>query len=80
MSIAGSNCWIRNDSADAVYASAGAGIGAGADGVEAIPAGGSAPVFGISGQVYLLGTGSVQTTKQTLLSHQHNSAALVLTM
>ena len=56
----GGNAWLRNDGTDTVYAAKTAGIAAGADGVVAIPAGQSAPVYGANGTVYLLGTGSVQ--------------------
>lgn len=56
----GGNAWLRNDSTDTVYAGKSAGITAGADGVVAVPAGQSAPVYGANGTVYLLGTGSVQ--------------------
>ena len=56
----GSNAWLRNDSTDTIYAAKSAGVVAGADGVVAIPAGQSAPVYGANGTVYLLGTGSVQ--------------------
>ena len=57
---AGGNAWLRNDGADTVYAAKSAGVAAGADGVVAIPAGQSAPVYGANGTVFLLGTGSVQ--------------------
>lgn len=56
----GTNVWLRNDSTAVVYASAEAGISAGADGVISIPAGQAAAVYGAAGTVYLLGTGSVQ--------------------
>ena len=56
----GSNAWLRNDSTDTIYAAKSAGVVAGADGVVAIPAGQSAPVYGANGTVFLLGTGSVQ--------------------
>ena len=56
----GSNAWLRNDGADVIYAAATPGITAGADGVVAIPAGQSAPVYGANGAVWLTGTGSVQ--------------------
>ena len=56
----GANAWLRNDGTAAVYASASAGISAGADGVVSIPAGQAAAIYGASGTVYLLGTGSVQ--------------------
>ena len=56
----GANAWMRNDGADVIYAAAKPGITAGADGVVAIPAGQSAPVYGANGAVWLLGTGSVQ--------------------
>ena len=56
----GSNAWLRNDGAATVYAAKTAGVTAGADGTVAVPAGGSAPVYGANGRVFLLGTGSVQ--------------------
>ena len=56
----GGNAWLRNDGTDTVYAAKSAGITAGADGVVAIPAGQSAPVYDANGTVFLLGTGSVQ--------------------
>ena len=56
----GCNAWLRNDGTAAVYASASAGITAGADGTVSIPAGQSVGVYGANGTVYLLGTGSVQ--------------------
>lgn len=56
----GANAWLRNDGADVIYAAAKPGITAGADGVVAILAGQSAPVYGANGAVWLLGTGSVQ--------------------
>ena len=56
----GANAHIRNDGTDAIYAAKAAGISAGADGVLGIPAGQAATVYGISGTVYMLGTGSAQ--------------------
>ena len=56
----GGNAWLRNDGTDTVYAAKTAGIAAGADGVVAVPAGQSAPVYGANGTVFLLGTGSMQ--------------------
>lgn len=56
----GTNAWLRNDSTAVVYASAEAGISAGADGVVSIPAGQAMRIDGACGTVYLLGTGSVQ--------------------
>ena len=56
----GGNAWLRNDGTDTVYAAKSAGVTAGADGVVAVPAGQSAPVYGANGTVFLLGTGSVQ--------------------
>lgn len=57
--LAGQNCDIRNDSTDIVYASAQAGITAGADGVLSIPAGQAAKLLDCRGTLYILGTGSV---------------------
>lgn len=56
----GANAWLRNDGTGTIYAGKAAGVSAGADGVVAVPAGGSAPVYGANGRVFLLGTGSVQ--------------------
>ena len=56
----GANAWLRNDGAATIYAAKTAGVTAGAAGVVAIPTGGSAPVYGANGRVFLLGTGSVQ--------------------
>ena len=56
----GCNAWLRNDGTATVYAAKSAGVTAGADGVVAVPAGGSAPLYGADGTVFLLGTGSVQ--------------------
>lgn len=56
----GCNAWLRNDGAATVYAAKTSGVTAGADGVVAVPAGGSAPLYGADGTVFLLGTGSVQ--------------------
>lgn len=54
----GAHAHIRNDSTDTIYASKMPGITAGADGVASIPAGQADTIRGISGAVYLLGTGS----------------------
>ena len=54
----GAHAHIRNDSTDTIYAAKTAGITAGADGVASIPAGQADTLRGISGKVYLLGTGS----------------------
>lgn len=56
----GANAHIRNDGTEVIYAAKTAGITAGADGVLSIPAGQAATVYGISGTVYMLGTGSAQ--------------------
>ena len=55
----GGNAWLRNDGAAVVYAAKTAGVAGGADGVISIPAGGSAPVYGANGTVFLLGAGEV---------------------
>ena len=56
----GAHAHIRNDGTDVIYAAKTSGITAGADGVLGIPAGQAATVYGISGTVYMLGTGSAQ--------------------
>ena len=55
----GSIAHIRNDGAGVVLASLKAGITEGADGVLSVPAGTSAALTGISGELHLLGIGSV---------------------
>ena len=55
----GAHAHIRNDGTEVIYAAKTADITAGADGVASIPAGQSDTIRGISGTVYLLGTGSV---------------------
>ncbi len=55
--LAGTNAAIRNDGADTIYAAKKPGITPGADGVLSIPAGGSAVLLGITGNLYLSGTG-----------------------
>lgn len=54
----GAHAHIRNDGTDVIYAAKTAGITPGADGVASIPAGQADTIRGISGIVYLLGTGS----------------------
>ena len=56
----GAHAHIRNDGTEVIYAAKTAGITAGADGVASIPAGKDFTLYGISGTVHLLGTGSVQ--------------------
>lgn len=65
--LTGCNAAIRNDSAEILYASKKPGITAGADDVLAIPAAGSAMLYGISGAVYLSGTGAA-----TVVSSDYN--------
>ena len=55
----GANAWLRNDGTGTIYAGKAAGVSAGADGVVAVPAGGSAPVYGANGRVFLLGTAAL---------------------
>lgn len=57
--LGGSHAHIRNDGTEVIYAAKKAGVLAGADGTASIPAGQSNTIRGISGTVYLLGTGSV---------------------
>lgn len=71
----GTNCDIRNDGADTVYASANAGVTAGADGVLSIPAGGAAKLLDCEGTVYLLGTGSVMLCGNDYAESVFKSAA-----
>ena len=52
----GANAWLRNDGAATIYAAKAAGVTAGAAGVVAVPAGGSAPVYGANGRVWQFGT------------------------
>lgn len=55
----GAHAHITNMGADIIYAAKAAGISPGADGVVPIPAGNGNTLRGISGAVYLSGTGSV---------------------
>ena len=71
----GANAWLRNDGADVIYAAAKPGITAGADGVVAIPAGQSAPVYGANGSVWLTGTGSVMLIGSDYSENPFKSAA-----
>lgn len=54
----GAHAHIRNDGAEIIYAAKAAELTAGADGVIAIPAGNAAALYGISGAIYLSGTGA----------------------
>ena len=56
----GANAHIRNDGAGTVLISKKAGITAGSDGVMSVPAGQAVTIYGISGNIYLKGAGSVQ--------------------
>lgn len=71
----GANAWLRNDGAGTVYAGSSSGVAAGADGVVAIPAGGSAPVYGANGTVFLSGTGSVQLIGSDYSTNPFKTAA-----
>ncbi len=73
--LSGGNCDIRNDGTDTVYASAEAGVAAGADGVLSIPAGGAAKLLDCGGTVYLLGTGSVMLCGNDYAESVFKSAA-----
>lgn len=56
--LTGYNAHIRNDGTDVLYAAKTANIAIGKDEVMSIPAGGAATLYGISGEAFLLGTGS----------------------
>ena len=71
----GAHAHIRNDGTDVIYAAKTAGITAGADGVMAVLAGSSAALYGISGRVYLLGTGSVQLVSSDYVESPFKSSA-----
>ena len=60
VSLSGCNCDIRNDGISTVYISRSPGIQEDADGVMSVPAGQAVKYIGISGSVYLLGSGKVQ--------------------
>ena len=68
VAIGGQNTEIRNDGAATIYASANAGVVAGADGVVAIPAGAAVTVLDTRGRVYLLGTGEVSVVGKDTVS------------
>lgn len=71
----GRNAWLRNDAATTIYAGKSAGIVAGTDGIISVPSGGSAPVFGAEGTVYLLGTGTVQIIGNDFSTNPFKSSA-----
>lgn len=65
----GAHAHITNMGADIIYAAKTAGITAGADGVVPIPAGTGNTLTGITGSVYLLGTGSVLIQTNDYYTH-----------
>ena len=65
----GAHAHITNMGADIIYAAKNAGITAGADGVVPIPAGNGNTLRGISGAVYLMGTGSVLVQSDDYVQH-----------
>ena len=65
----GSHAHITNMGADIIYAAKTAGISAGADGVVPIPAGNGNTLRGISGAIYLLGTGSALIQTDDYVQH-----------
>lgn len=71
----GTHAHIRNDGTDTIYAAKTARITAGADGVASIPAGQADTIRGISGTVYLLGTGSVLVQSDDYVASPFKTAA-----
>ena len=65
----GAHAHITNMGADIIYAAKTAGISAGADGVVPIPAGNGNTLRGISGAIYLLGTGSALIQTDDYVQH-----------
>lgn len=65
----GAHAHITNMGADIIYAAKSAGISPGADGVVPIPAGNGNTLRGISGAVYLAGTGSVLVQSDDYVEH-----------
>ena len=66
--LGGQNTAVQNLGSSTIYASAKAGIVPEADGVCAIPAGGSAVIPDTHGTVYLFGSGKVQFSCRGLIS------------
>lgn len=71
----GAHAHIRNDGTDIIYAAKTAGITAGADGVASIPAGQADTVRGISGVVYLLGTGAAHIQSDDYVASPFKTSA-----
>ena len=71
----GANAAVRNDGTDTIYIAKTPGITAGADGVLSVPAGGSAVLAGIAGEVSMLGSGSVMLISSDYNDNPFRSAA-----
>ncbi len=71
----GAHAHFRNDGADTIYASKNPGIIRGAKGVLSVHAGTSATLQGISGTVYLSGTGSVMLVTSDYVKSPFDTSA-----
>ena len=73
--LTGTHAHLRNDGTSTIYAAKTAGITPGADGVGSVPAGKAYTLRGISGTIFLLGTGSVHIQSDDIADSPFESSA-----
>ena len=73
--LTGTHAHLRNDGTSTIYAAKTAGITPGADGVGSVPAGKAYTLRGISGTIFLLGTGSVHIQSDDIADSPFDSSA-----
>ncbi len=73
--LTGTHAHLRNDGTSTIYAAKTAGITPGADGVGSVPAGKAYTLRGISGTIFLLGTGSVHIQSDDIANSPFDSSA-----
>ena len=73
--LTGTHAHLRNDGTSTIYAAKTAGITPGADGVGSVPAGKAYTRRGISGTIFLLGTGSVHIQSDDIANSPFDSSA-----
>ena len=73
--LTGTHAHLRNDGTSTIYVAKTAGITPGADGVGSVQAGKSYTLRGISGTIFLLGTGSVHIQSDDIVDSPFESSA-----
>lgn len=73
--LTGTHAHLRNDGTSTIYAAKTAGITPGADGVGSVQAGKAYTLRGISGTIFLLGTGSVHIQSDDIADSPFDSSA-----